>query len=136
MYQRKVVLEFPHTMYGNSNSGRKPRFNPNATKIPWRPIEKKLKGSVVVEVNELPLPVPKYSFKIGTAKIDDNGQIIDIQPFLSVYNVHDAADLLREIGDKYLSIRESKQDEMDSRQRFTDEDDHPVGDLKPRRSRT
>jgi len=136
MLQRKIILEFPQSMYSNSNSGRKPRFNPNATKIPWRPIEKKLKGSVVVEVNELPLPVPKYSFKIGTAKIDDNGQIIDIQPFLNVYNVHDAADLLREIGEKYLSIRESKQDEMDSRQRFTDEDDHPVGDIKPRRSRT
>jgi len=135
MFQRKVILEFPTSMYNSNIPNRKPRFNPGLTKIPWRPIEKKLKGNVVVEVNELPLPVPKYSFKIGTARIDDNGQIIDIQPFLSVYNVHDAADLLREIGDKYAAIRESKQDAMDSRQRFTDEDEQNVEDVKPRRSR-
>jgi len=110
-------------MYGNRpNNNNRPRFSNNAaTKIPWRPVEKRLRGSVVVEVNELPLPVPKYSFKLGTAREDENGQIIDIQPFLSVYNVHDAADLLREVGDKYLAIGEEKQDEIDKRQRFPDE---------------
>ena len=122
-------------MYSNNNSSRKPRFNPGVTKIPWRPVEKKLKGNVVVEVNELPLPVPKYSFKVGTAKIDDNGQIIDILPFLSVYNIHDAADLLRDIGDKYIAVREAKQDEMDLRQRFVDEDDGPPDNAKLRRTR-
>jgi hypothetical protein len=109
-------------MYGNNNFSRKPMAVTGFTKTQWRPIERKLKGNVVVEVTELPLPVPKYSFKIGTAKIDDNGQIIDIQPFLSIYNVHDAADLLRSVGDKYLERRETRQDEMDTRQRFTDED--------------
>lgn len=97
----------------------------------WRPIEKRVKGSVVVEVNELPLPVPKYSFKIGTAKLDDNGQVIEVLPFLNVYNVHDAADLLRDVGSKYADIRESKQEEMDANQRFVDEYHEHDGPLLP-----
>jgi hypothetical protein len=129
LQHRKVVVEFP-LMNGYSKPPR-PRFPNKQNTVPWRPVEKRLKGNIVIEVNELPLQVPKYSFKIGTAKVDPNGQIIEIQPFLSVYNVHEAADLLREVGDKYLAIREEKQDEMDKNQRFSDEDD-----IGPRRQRT
>lgn len=124
-------------MYNKPN-GPRSRFQPQQPKMAWRPVEKRLQGNVVVEVNELPLPVPKYSFKIGTAKVDDNGQIIDIQPFLNVYNVHDAADLLRAVGDKYIAVRDEKEDEMNKRQRFADEDMdvNPLRTDTPRRTRS
>lgn len=136
MLQRRVIVEFP-VMYNKPN-GPRSRFQTQQPKMAWRPVEKRLQGNVVVEVNELPLPVPKYSFKIGTAKVDDNGQIIDIQPFLNVYNVHDAADLLRAVGDKYIAVRDEKEDEMNKRQRFADEDmdGSPLRTEAPRRTRS
>jgi hypothetical protein len=105
----------------------------------WRPVEKKVRGNVVCEVNELPLQVPKYSFKLGTVKFDENGQIIEVNPYLNIYNVSDAAELLREIGDKYLAVREERQRDFDSREdRFDDEspmDDNDGPDVSMRRNK-
>ncbi len=100
----------------NNYRGTRPRPQNTQVKLSWRPVERRLgANNAVVEVNELPLPIPRYSFKIGTAKLDDNGQIIDIQPFLNPHNVIDAADLLRMVGEKYIEIREGQEDDADRR---------------------
>lgn len=105
-------------MYGNkrfNNHGGPPRKS-------WRPIERRVSGNVVVEVNELPLSVPKYSFKVGSVVTDDSGQILEVKPYLNIYNVSDAVRLLGEMSEKYLSLREDKQREYDERSGNKDSD--------------
>jgi hypothetical protein len=56
--------------------------------------------------------VPRYSFKVGTAQYDEQTQTPKIGPYLTVYNVQDAAILLKELGDKYVALREQKAAEV------------------------
>lgn len=101
----------------------KPMFS--ATHKTWRAVEKRVRNGVVVEVNELPLPVPKYSFVVSTAKTDEGGQIITTNRHVPLHLVDDALDLLRDMQDKYAAIRESKQQEFDARKaHMSDNDEH------------
>lgn len=75
--------------------------------VKWRVKERKTKGNIVVEVNERPLRVPQFSVQTGTARIDENGQVLDMVPFISIYGIPDLIASLQEVYDKYLAIRES-----------------------------
>ena len=102
----------------------------NRDKVPprWRPRERKVRGTAVIEVNELPLRVPKFSFKASTARVDDNGQVIETIPFLSQHNVEDGIILLQELADKYAKIRAEKQREYDERADAFDDPDNDYED--------
>lgn len=80
----------------------------------WRIVERRVNGDAGVIVSELPLPVPRYSFRVGTAKFDDEKQEMYVTPYLTVFNVDDACDLLREVSDKYIEKREKMKDELDA----------------------
>lgn len=79
----------------------------------WREVETKMKGDAAVRVCELPLRVPRYSFYVGTASVDAGSNKLHIAPRLSTYDVLDAADLLKELGEKYIDRREAKADEIE-----------------------
>lgn len=74
----------------------------------WTACETRVRNTAVVQVTALPLRVPRYSFKVGTAQYDEQTQTPKIGPYLTVYNVQDAAILLKELGDKYVALREQK----------------------------
>lgn len=89
----------------NKTKGKKPQ---------WRIVERRARGDAGVVVSELPLPVPRYSFRVGTAKFDrDKGELY-VTPFLSVFNVDDAISLLRELSEVYIEKREAVKDELDA----------------------
>lgn len=90
------------------------KFNP-LTRKTWRAVEKRVRSGVVVEVNELPLPVPKYSCAISAARTDSNGQVIDVNPNLPMYAIPAAIELLQEVYAKYTDLRATKQEEFDAR---------------------
>jgi hypothetical protein len=96
----------------------------------WRAVEKRVKNGVVVEVNELPLPVPKYSFVVSTAKTDDGGQIINTNRHIPLHLTDTAVNLLLEMQEKYASLRALKQEEFDERKAQRGEDDDE-DDLEP-----
>lgn len=83
----------------------------------WKIIDRVVRGDAGVIVSELPLPVPRYSFKVGTAKIDPDTEEMYVTPYLSVFNSGDAQDLLSEVTDKYTRIREDIKDDMDEKRR-------------------
>lgn len=98
------------------------KFNPQTHRT-WRAIEKRVRNSVVVEVNELPLPVPKYSCALSAARTDDNGQVIDMNRHLPMHAIPAAIEILQEIYAKYTAIRASKQEEFDVRRAERGDDD-------------
>jgi hypothetical protein len=109
-------------VYDKTRNGPNRKFNPQTHKT-WRAVEKRVRSSVVVEVNELPLPVPKYSCALSAARTDDNGQVIDMNRHLPMQSIPAAIEILQEIYDKYMALRASKQEEFDIRRSERDDDD-------------
>lgn len=81
----------------------------------WRVIETRVKGTAAVQVSELPLRVPRYSFRVGSAQHDDKSGEMRIGPRLTVFNVQEATELLAELGKIYVDLRESKIEELEKK---------------------
>ena len=74
--------------------------DPNV-KLKYEFLERRVRGQAFVDIFKLPLPVPRYSFKLGSARVtyDGNGeQQITIIPFLNAFSYIDAAQLLLDVG--------------------------------------
>lgn len=89
-----------------------PRYDrhENAYKQPlvnWLPLERKTRGAIAVEVSKRPMRVPQFSIKVGAVKVDDEGQVIETMPFMSIYMIDDLIAVLQETRDKYISLREN-----------------------------
>lgn len=109
MQTRRVILEV----------GKVPRpFNrstrPQQPQSGWKILETKVKGTAAVQVSVLPLRVPRYSFKVGSAQFDEKSGEVRLSPFVTIFNYEDAADLLIALGKKYHDMRESKIDEVEA----------------------
>jgi len=88
----------------------------------WQIIDTVVKGDAAIEISELPLNVPRYSFRIGTAYFPENEEdAVKVGPRLTIFNVQDAVELLSEAATKYLDIREDRINELEDRkQRMRD----------------
>ena len=93
---------------GNKHSGRRERPQ-------WLVVETKVKDNVAVQVSELPLRVPRYSFKLGTAQFNEDTGEMQIGSRLTVFNVVAAAELLTEIGKKYVDKRADRINEIEAK---------------------
>lgn len=90
----------------------------------WRVIERRVRGDAGIIVSELPLPVPRYSFKVGTAKVNPETKELFVTSYLTLFNTQDACDLLDEMTDKYVRQREDIKDELEeTRRRWEMEED-------------
>jgi hypothetical protein len=73
-------------------------------------MERRVRGQAYVDIHVLQLPVPRYSFKVGSARItyaESGEKQIDTIPYLNSFSYRDAADLLREVGDEFERLRDS-----------------------------
>ena len=73
-------------------------------------MERGVRGQAYVDILVLPLPVPRYSFKVGSARItytETGERQIDTIPYVNAFSYRDAAELLKEIGDEFERVRES-----------------------------
>ena len=77
-------------------------------KVQWRVIDTHVRGNAAIQVSELPLKVPRFSFRVGTPQYDEATGQVRISPNLTVFNVIEAAALLQELGEKYTALREEK----------------------------
>ena len=100
--QRRIVVETGMShRYNNSNG------EPPAAKLPdWRRIEQKKRGAIVAEVSQRPLHIPLYSVRIGVSIDDENGQVLDVRPHMSIYMPDDAMPCLADVYTKYTQMRE------------------------------
>lgn len=71
-------------------------------------LERRVREQAFVDIYVLRLPVPRYSFRVGSAKIAYNGdgekQVTPI-PFLNMFSYKDASALLLEIGEEFAKKR-------------------------------
>ncbi len=113
----------PAPNYGNPQAPYKagPSRGPY---VVWRIKEKKKAGRTCIEVNERPVPVPQYSVCLGTAREDENGQIIDVSKYISIYDIDDLIEGLVAIRDKYKAIRENRAREFGMHHRHIE--DHEI----------
>jgi len=85
-------------------------------KLRYEFLERRVRGQACVDVFVLPLPVPRYSFKIGAARVSygKNGEKwVTVIPFISLLSFADAAELLAEVGREFEGRRETaKADSM------------------------
>ena len=93
---------------GNKYSGKRARAE-------WKVIETQVRDNAAVQVSELPLKIPRYSFKVGTAQFDEETGDMRISNRLSVFNVIDAAELLATLGRKYVDMREDRIEEIEAK---------------------
>jgi len=105
MMKRRKIVEMH---LGNRHSGKRERAQ-------WRVIETKIKDNAAVQVSELPLKVPRYSFRVGTAQLDEDTGEMRIGNRLTVFNVEDAAELLTDLGKKYVDMREQRINEIEAK---------------------
>jgi len=77
----------------------------------WRIIATRVKGQAAVQVSELPLPVPRYSFRVGTANFTE--EEVHVKQHLTVFNYRDAAELLLEVGQRYEERRKEDIEERE-----------------------
>lgn len=80
----------------------------------WKILETKVRGSAAVQISVLPLRVPRYSFRVGSAQFDDQSGDVRLGPFVTIFNYEDAAELLKELGKKYSDMRESRIEEVEA----------------------
>jgi len=92
----------------------------------WEVVEIILKGTAGVIISKLDLDIPRFSFRVGTAKFLEEGEPPHIIPWLNVHNVLDAAELLAEAEDKYVKIRQVKIRETRVKQQGQQEQDGPL----------
>jgi len=93
---------------GNRHSGKRERAQ-------WKVVQTEVRDNAAVQVSELPLKVPRYSFKVGTAQLDEETGDMRIGNRLTVFNVLDAAELLAELGKKYVDKREARIEEIEAK---------------------
>jgi hypothetical protein len=96
------------THLGNRHSGKRERAQ-------WKIVETKVKDDAAVQVSELPLKIPRYSFKVGTAQLDEETGDMRIGSRLTVFNVEDAAVLLTALADKYVKKRKARIKEIEDK---------------------
>jgi hypothetical protein len=99
--------------------------NDKRERAQWRVIDTRVKENAAVQVSELPLKVPRYSFRAGTAQFDKDTNEVRIGSRLTVFNVLEAADLLREVGEKYVQLREDKIEEYEDAKRRWQQENTP-----------
>lgn len=120
--KRKVytIKDIKEMSYNNDNRRRRTHFSnrntvdrdaPVKEGPQWRPIDTRVRGQAAVQVSELPLPVPRYSFRVGTAHLSEDE--VQIKSHLTVFNYEDAAQLLLEVGRKYKALREEDIEERE-----------------------
>lgn len=100
---RRQIIEEPLTKSKRPKSAK------------WQVVEKALRGNAGVVVSKLDLPVPRFSFQVGTIRMNDEGDDFTVGPRLTVFNAVEAAELLRELGEKYTDIREAKIDDIEKK---------------------
>lgn len=86
--------------------------------IKYKFLERKVRGQAYVDVHVLPLPVPRYSFKVGALRVtrDENGQdIVREGPWLNSFSFEDAASLLMEVGSEYEEKRDEAKNSVSRR---------------------
>lgn len=90
----------------------------------WQIIDTVVKGDAAIEISELPLNVPRYSFRVGTAYFPEHeDDPVKVGPRLTIFNVQDAVELLSEVATKYWDLREARINELEDRkQRMRDPD--------------
>lgn len=93
---------------GNNYSGKNNR-------VKWRIIETRVQDNAAVQVSELPLKIPRYSFKVGTAQLDEETGDMRIGPRLTSFNFEDAIELLQLLGQKYQDKREQRIEEVEAK---------------------
>jgi hypothetical protein len=81
--------------------------SPVKTGADWKRIEQKKQGAIVVEVSQQAARVPRFSVRVGVSREDENGQVLDVLPYMSIYMLDDAIKTLQQIRDKYVTLRES-----------------------------
>lgn len=81
----------------------------------WFVKETRVRGNAAVLVSELPLKVPRYSFKIGNVEVDEETDDIRVGSRLSIFNGEDAVELLREVVREYVDKREARIDELEEK---------------------
>ena len=67
-------------------------------------MERRVRGQAYVDIHVLPLPVPRYSYKVGSARItytETGERQIDTIPYVNAFSYRDASELLKEIGDEF-----------------------------------
>lgn len=99
----------PTEVYSRRSSQDNYQGTLNKTKVEWRVVETRARDGVGVEVSELPLKIPRYTFRVGSARFekDEYGKTICIiQPRLTTFNYMEAVKLLHEVGEKYENKRE------------------------------
>ena len=84
---------------GNKHKGKR---------VEWQIIETKFKDNAVVQVSKLPLKIPRYSFKVGTAQFDDDTGELRIGTRLTNFNVEEAALMLTNLAKKYVGRRDAR----------------------------
>lgn len=78
-------------------------------KLSYEFLERRVRGQACVDIYKLPLPVPRYSFKLSSARITydaDGRQHVSIIPFLGKFSYVDAAQLLLDVGREFEERRE------------------------------
>lgn len=84
----------------------------------WEIVEVAVRENAGVEISMLPLQVPRFSFRVGTAHYPEHeGDSIKISSRLTIFNISDAVDLLADMEVKYTKIREDKIEEMEDRKK-------------------
>ena len=95
----------------------KPKYKRKKAK--WRVVETKEQDGAAVQVSELPLRIPRYSFRVGSSNFEDGA--LRIGNHLTSFNAESGALLLAELGEKYRLKREAKKKEVeDAKQAWID----------------
>jgi hypothetical protein len=91
------------------------KYNGKRERAQWAVVETKVEDNAVVQVSELPLKVPRYTFRVGTAQWDEDTGEMRIGNRLTIFNVEDAAVLLTALSEKYVKKRQDKVDEIEKK---------------------
>lgn len=105
MSKRREIVEIH---LGNKYSGKRERAQ-------WHVVETKIQDNAVVQVSELSLKVPRFSFKVGTAQLDEETDEMRIGNRLTIFNVEDAAELLTALAKKYVKKRADRIEELEEK---------------------
>ena len=71
-------------------------------------LERRVRGQACVDIFVLALPIPRYSFKVSSARVtyDSSGEKMGTTiPFLSTFSFEDASVLLLEVGKEFTHKR-------------------------------
>ena len=89
------------------------------SRVKWRVIDIRVKGNAAVEVSELGLTIPRYTFKLGTAKVDKITGLVSVGGRLSTFNWPEAMMLLTEVGNEYTLKRKEAIAEVEALKRMS-----------------